>query len=138
MSANGGFTLIELILVTIIIAILAGMVTLSFAGRAEDARVRAALGDIKSYETAIDLFALEHNDKFPASLDSLVSSQKKYVRELNKDPWGAPYNYASPGPIHKDSYDVWSSGPDGISETDDDITIAKMHELLATEETKKK
>ena len=37
------------------------------------------------------------------------------------DPWGEPYQYASPGTHNKTTYDLWSKGPDKISGTDDDI-----------------
>lgn len=121
MGENSGFTLIELILVTVIIAILAGMVTLSFGGRAQEARINAALGDIKSYESAIELYALENNDTYPASLDDLVSGDKKYLRDLNRDPWGNQYAYAVPGKHHTDSFDLYSMGPDGAAGTPDDV-----------------
>lgn len=133
MRNNGGFTLIELILVTVIIAILAGMVTLTFGGRAEEARKRAALGDIKSYESAIELYALEHNDKYPMKLDALVTGEKQYVRELNVDPWGNPYVYKYPGEHHKKSFDVYSMGPDGIDGTEDDIKPWLMRGKAAAE-----
>lgn len=118
---QSGFTLIELILVTVIIAVLAGMVTLSLRGTAQDAKIRAAFGDIKTYQSAIDLYALEHNDQFPKTLDALVSGSKKYLRELNKDPWGNPYVYLVPGEHHSDSYDLFSMGPDGSRGTEDDV-----------------
>ncbi len=44
-----------------------------------------------------------------------------YVRDLPKDPWGNPYQYACPATKSKDGYDIWSMGPDGKSGTDDDI-----------------
>lgn len=119
MSEASGFTLIELILVTVIIAILAGMVTLTFQGQATTARINAALGDIKSYETAIQLYALKHNDRFPASLKDLEAAGN--IRELNTDPWGNPYEYVVPGAHHKTSYDVFSRGPDGEVGTADDV-----------------
>lgn len=119
--ADGGFTLIELILVTVIIAVLAGMVTLAFRGQAQGSRVRAALGDIKTYQTAIDLYALDHNDRFPQSLQDLVSGSKKYLRDLNKDPWGNDYVYLMPGEKYPESYDVFSMGPDGQRGTADDV-----------------
>ena len=37
------------------------------------------------------------------------------------DPWGRPYQYRSPGIHHPDSFDIWSLGPDGQTNTDDDI-----------------
>jgi len=125
MSNKGGFTLIELILVTVIIGILAGMVTLTFAGRAEEARIKAAKGDIASYTTAIDLYALDHNDKYPASLQDLVGGKRSYVREINKDPWGNPYNYKVTGT----SYTIFSAGPDGTPGSADDVTSSSEHNV---------
>jgi general secretion pathway protein G len=118
---ESGFTLIELILVTVIIAVLAGMVTLNLRGTAKDAKIRSALGDIKTYQSAIDIYALEHNDQFPKTLNDLVSGSKKYLRELNVDPWGNAYVYVVPGEHHRDSYDVFSMGPDGARGTADDV-----------------
>ena len=121
MGENSGFTLIELILVTVIIAILAGMVTLTFRGQATDAKIKAAQGDIKSYESALELFALKHNDRYPDSLEELTQGTKPLIRELNKDPWGNAYIYLKPGERHRESYDLLSAGPDGAKGTDDDI-----------------
>jgi general secretion pathway protein G len=122
MKANGGFTLIELILVTVIIGILAGMVTLTFQGRVQESMARAAMGDIRMYETAIDLYALDNNDKYPARLDVLQGGKRDYVKEVKNDPWGNPYVYRVPGRVRKNSYDLFSKGPDGIEGNEDDIT----------------
>lgn len=119
MREKSGFTLIELILVTVIIAILAGMVTLTFSGSATDAKIKAALGDIKSYESAIELYALKHNDEYPEKLEDLVEAGN--IRDLNKDPWGKAYEYVKPGVHHRDSYDIFSCGPDGARGTEDDV-----------------
>lgn len=118
---EGGFTLIELILVTVIIAVLAGMVTLSLRGTSRDAKIRAALGDIKNYQTALDLFALANNDKYPKTLQELVSGKKKYLRDLRPDPWGNPYVYLMPGKHYPESFDMFSMGPDGTRGTADDV-----------------
>ena len=128
MNNNGGFTLIELILVTVIIGILAGMVQLTFRGRAEQARVNAARGDVASYISAIELYALDHNDKYPSSLNDLIGGKQSYVRDVKKDPWGNDYVYECPGSIHKDSYDVYSAGPDGVKGNEDDVTELKQPE----------
>ncbi len=119
--SKGGFTLIELILVTVIIAVLAGMVTLALRGVAQDSKIRATLGDIKSYQTAIDLFSLDHNDQFPKTLQDLVSGKRKYLREMNRDPWGHPYVYILPGQHYPESFDLFSVGPDGQQGTADDV-----------------
>jgi general secretion pathway protein G len=120
MRGQAGFTLVELILVTVIIGILAGAVTLSFAGRSEEARIQRAKADIKSYETAIDLYALDNNDKYPTGLANLKGGKRDYVKVVKKDPWANPYNYVVPGKHLK--YDLFSSGPDMQAGTDDDIT----------------
>jgi general secretion pathway protein G len=116
-----GFTLIELMLVTVIIGILAGMVVVVFAGNATSARIKAALGDISSYESALELYALDNNDQYPSSLNQLVSGKKKYLRDLNTDPWGNPYIYEKPGRKHPESFDLYSSGADGQKGTGDDV-----------------
>ena len=115
MSERSGFTLIELILVTVIIAILAGSVTLVFRGRTDQARFSRALQDIQVYYSAIDLYALDHNDKLPASLQDL---EGRYVRSVKNDPWGNPYVYEKKG----DTYQVICCGPDGSKGGGDDVT----------------
>ena len=111
MSNNGGFTLIELILVTVIIGILAGMVVTVYSGRVIETQIRAAKGDIMSYSNAIDLYALDHNDTYPDTLEDLVSGDRNYIREVRNDPWGNPYNYEPPTSIKKADYQVFSSWP---------------------------
>ena len=121
MGEKSGFTLIELILVTVIIGILAGMVTLNFSGRAEEARIKAAEGDLANLSTAIDLYALDHNDRYPESLEELLKpkSGRVYIRTYQGDPWKNDYVYRR----LKDGYEIFSKGPDGIEGTDDDITL---------------
>jgi len=121
-KGNAGFTLIELILVTIIIGILAGMVVVNYSGRVAETQVRAAKGDIASYSNAIDLYALDHNDKYPQSLEDLVSGDRRYVKELRPDPWGNPYIYKPPTDPMKGDYVIFSAGPDGVAGNDDDVT----------------
>lgn len=43
-------------------------------------------------------------------------------RDVPKDPWGNPYQYAYPGTHNgPDGFDVWSFGPDMTNGTPDDI-----------------
>ena len=43
------------------------------------------------------------------------------TNDLLTDPWRNPYHYRYPGLHNPNTYDVWSSGPDGIDGTPDDI-----------------
>ena len=122
MRNNGGFTLIELILVTVIIGILAGMVVVNYGGRVRDTQIRAAKGDIASYGNAVDLYALDNNDDYPKSLSDLVGGKRNYVREIPKDPWGNEYIYKPPTDPMKADYQISSAGPDGAPGNDDDVT----------------
>lgn len=122
MRESSGFTLIELMLVMVIIGILASMVVVNYAGYGQKARIKAAQGDIATYSNAIDLYELQHNDQYPKSLRDLTSGDKPIVKQYRKDPWGHDYVYVCPGRHHKDSYDLYSSGPDGQPGTADDIT----------------
>lgn len=131
MQNNGGFTLIELILVTVIIGILAGMVVVTFGGRVQESQIQAAKGDIVSLSTAIDLYALDHNDSYPPGLNALtaeVNGARNYVKEVRNDPWGNPYNYRPATSAKLADYAVWSSGPDGIPGNEDDVTSTSVLE----------
>lgn len=128
MRGNGGFTLIELILVTVIIGILAGMVALNLSGRVQDAQIKAAKGDIATLNSAIDLYALDHNDQFPKTLEDLVNGSRKYIKNLPKDPWKNAYVYKVSNAKSGAEYEVYSAGADGAPNTDDDVTATSEHE----------
>ncbi len=122
----GGFTLIELMVVIIILGILAGLIVPRIMGRPEEARRMKARVQIESIETALKLYKLD-NGYYPTTEQGLqalvqpptVGMLSRKWREggyLEKgkvppDPWGNEYVYLAPG-IHHD-FDLTSHGADG-------------------------
>lgn len=120
-----GFTLIEIMVVVVILGILAALVAPNVIRRIDDANVAKAKQDIRSFETALNLFRMD-NFKYPSTdqgLQALVSppndptirnwKQGGYVSGgLKKDPWGNDYLYVNPG-THGLEYDLYTLGADG-------------------------
>jgi general secretion pathway protein G len=123
-NRQSGFTLIEIMVVVVILAVLGALVVPNILGKVDKARVTAAQTDIKSIGTALDLYRLD-NFKYPTTEQGLQALVKQpadptitnypaggYLKTLPHDPWGNPYVYASPGTDGRD-YDLMSFGRDG-------------------------
>ena len=126
LNNRGGFTLIEIMVVIVILAMLAALVGPRLMGRTDYAKVTDARVQIKNIETALRLYKLD-NGSYPSTeqgLGALVSKPsvgiipKSYKdggylesKKMPKDPWDNDYLYVSPGE-HGD-YDLFSYGSDG-------------------------
>jgi len=127
------FTLVELLLVMVILAVLAGIVLPKFSNRGEQARQTAAKTQIAAFSTALSAFEVD-NGYYPRGKEGLEALLQKpndatnwrgpYLEEkggIPNDPWGRPYIYECPGKHNVNSYDISSMGFDGREGTDDDI-----------------
>lgn len=126
LTNRGGFTLIEIMVVVVILAMLAAIVGPRLMGRTDDAKVTDARVQIKNIETALKLYKLD-NGSYPSTeqgLGALVAKPtvgvipKSYKdggylesKKMPKDPWDNDFLYVSPGE-HGD-YDLFSYGSDG-------------------------
>ena len=122
-NPQGGFTLIEIMVVVIIIGILAAIVAPQVIGRIDDAQVTKANADISGIGSALKLFRLD-NFTYPTTeqgLDALVNKPNDpnvknwnaggYLDDLKLDPWGNDYLYLNPG--NHGEFDVYTLGRDG-------------------------
>lgn len=117
-----GFTLIELMVVILILAILAALIAPRVIGRTSDAKRTKAATDISTLESALQQFRLD-NDRYPSNEEGLNALRQPpqdarnwrgpYLEKpLPTDPWGFDYIYQSPGPNGQD-FLVESYGRDG-------------------------
>lgn len=119
-----GFSLIELLVVLVILALLVGLVAPKFMDQTKKGQVATAKAQISSFKTAIDLYRLDHNGNLPGDLQDLITSPStsdggqwkgpylKDVVTLPVDPWNNAYEYTVPGPAGQD-YEIASLGSDG-------------------------
>jgi general secretion pathway protein G len=121
---QGGFTLVEIMVVVVIIGILGALVVPKLLGRTGESRVAAARVDIATLMSALKLYKLD-NQRYPTTEQGLQALVQKptsgpaangwkeggYIDKLPKDPWGTPYQYLSPG-LHGE-VDIFSLGADG-------------------------
>jgi len=119
--------------VVAILAILAALVVPRIMGRTDEAKRTAAKVQIRNIEGALQLYKLD-NGVYPTTEQGLKALVEKpsagvipkkwkvggYLPSLPEDPWGTPYKYLSPAPIHqgqygqiKADYEITSLGTDG-------------------------
>ena len=132
-SKQGGFSLIEILVVLVIMGLLISVVAPMVLNRADEARIQKVHADFKSIETALKIYRLDNYNYptteqglqaliKPSSLSPQPRSFKKdgYLAEVPMDPWGRPYLYLSPG--ENSQVDIYTLGADGISGGDDQNT----------------
>lgn len=121
---QGGFTLIEIMVVVVILGILAALVVPQVMNRPDQAKVTVAKGDIKAIGAALDMYKLD-NFSYPSTQQGLNALVEKpggnpqprnwnrdgYLKRVPKDPWGNDYQYLSPGT--QGQFDLYSLGADG-------------------------
>jgi len=119
-----GFTLIEILVVVVILALLAAFIVPRVMGRVDDARLTKARGDIQSLETALAMYRLD-TARLPNTeqgltalvtqpVDPSIRNWKPggYLARVSRDPWGNEYHYRVPAQ-RGGEFDLWSMGPDG-------------------------
>ena len=81
---DGGFTLVELMVVMLIIGVLAAVAIPNFVAAIKGAKEAALKEDLHVIRDAIDSYTMDKN-KAPQSLDDLV--QNGYLKSIPEDPF---------------------------------------------------
>lgn len=117
-----GFTLVELLVVIMIIALLASMVAPNLFNKLEDAQRKTTKNQLANLSTALDSFRLDFG-RYPTTEEGLAilsvkqSTLKKWngpylTKKLKEDAWGNAYVYKYPGK-EGNEYELLSYGADG-------------------------
>lgn len=124
---SGGFSLIELMIVIVILGVLASMLVMRLTGKPDEARVTVAKTDMRTLESALKFYKLD-NYTYPTTEQGLQALLRKpesqpvprnypeggYLEsaDLPRDPWGNEYIYRSPGEEDR-PFEILSLGADG-------------------------
>ena len=136
---QGGFTLIEIMAVVVIMGLLMTLVGVAVFQQVDKARVTTAKAKIAQIESALEFYRMD-NSRYPTTQQGLASLVTKptsdpeprnyppggYLKRSDsiQDPWGSVFRYESPGQHNQYSFDLWSLGADqseGGEELDGDI-----------------
>lgn len=120
-SSGGGFTLLELLVVIVIIGLLAAYVGPRYFSQLGKSQATAARAQIDAFEKALDTFRLDMG-RYPTAEEGLAALMARphddpkwngpYLKKaIPQDPWGRAYLYQVPGT--KGDYTIVSYGRDG-------------------------
>ncbi|MFO1131414.1 MAG: type II secretion system major pseudopilin GspG [Hyphomicrobiales bacterium] len=120
--SEGGFTLVELLVVLVILVLLASIIGPRVIGYLSSSRAKTAHIQIESLVTAMELFHIDVG-RYPSSTEGLAALVKSpgnvpgwngpYLAKGNvpQDPWGHPYIYQAGQ--NGNTFEIKSLGADG-------------------------
>ena len=129
---EGGFTLVELLVVLAILGLIVALVTPQVLKYLARAKTDTARIEIQTLGNALDLYRLDLQ-RYPTQQEGLMALVEAppgaerwngpYLKQkkLPLDPWGRPYLYRAPG--EHGEYDLYTLGadnaPGGVGENQD-------------------
>ena len=131
-KSTAAFTLLEIMLVVMIIALLAGSAIYLMRGNVDQAKYVRVESDVQAIQTQLQFYETQ-NGSMPSTeqgLRALVEKPggdpqprkwRQLMPEIPLDPWGTEYQLRNPGTKSKSGYDVFSCGKDKKPNTEDDI-----------------
>lgn len=126
-ASDGGFTILEVLVVVTIIGLLIGLVAPAALRQLGGARTSVAKQSIERLGTVLDIYHLDMGS-YPTTEQGLEALVKKptaaaaqwngpYIKgdTVPLDPWHRPYVYRSPSERPGHDYDLCSNGPNADS-----------------------
>ena len=123
LRSQKGFTLIEVMVVIVIIALMGAIVGPTVFGKVQQAEEIRIAQDIRAIENALKMYRLDNFD-YPSAtegLDALMTQPTSarnwrgpYLEAVPEDPWAQKYRYAYPGTNGKE-VEVFTYGRDNQS-----------------------
>jgi len=122
---EAGFSLVELMVVVFIMGLLATLIIVNVAPVGDRSRITKARADIANLENALEQYSLDLYtyptqqqglaalSSPPPGVDMTLYRPGGYIRRVQNDPWGNPYQYVIPGTRSGGRYDLFSFGADG-------------------------
>ena len=121
LRGQGGFTLMELLVVLAILGLLMSLVGPRVLNQLGGAKTKTAAIQIKDLEQALEMYKLDVG-RFPSTSEGLVALTVKpsgatgwngpYLKsDVPLDPWNREYNYKYPG--ERGELDIFSYGQNG-------------------------
>ena len=115
-EAQGGFTLIEIMIVITIFAMMAGGVAVALLPRLEEARIKTTKTDAQALRSAVMLYVAD-NPKGCPTVEDLVRERYLDGSRRTTDAWDTPYQIS----CEDSDIKVVSAGKDLEFNTEDDI-----------------
>ncbi len=131
-KTRSAFTLLEIMLVVMIIALLGSAAVYYMGGNIGVAQETRVHSDLQSISTQLKLYQAL-NGFLPTTeqgLKALITeptsepkpkSWRQLFEKMPQDPWSNDYNYGTPGKHNPTKFDLFSSGPDRKPGTPDDL-----------------
>lgn len=106
------FSFVEIIIVVAILGILGAMVIPRFNNQSDLARVNATVKDFRTFETAINVYAMKNNGSMPTSNSELQSEVEEYLPAGSTSaipPVGGKYGFHSWSDTESAAVAVWGT-----------------------------
>ena len=83
-SKRGGFTLVEILIVVVILGILAAIVIPQFTNASESAKVSSLISQLQTIRSQLELFQVQHNGNYP-TLDGATGAAQWTIMTSQSD-----------------------------------------------------